>query len=47
MERVRQGRNPRYGVTPRRYDRATPEEVIDVLRRFVRGIVDEALEARR
>jgi hypothetical protein len=47
MERVRAGRNERYSVTPRRYDRATPEEVIDVLRRFVRGLVDEALEARK
>jgi hypothetical protein len=47
LERVRAGRNERYSVTPRRYDRATDEEVIDVLRRFVKGILDEAIEARR
>jgi hypothetical protein len=46
LERVRAGRNERYSVTPRRYDRATPEEVIDVLARWVRALVDEALEAR-
>ena len=41
MARVRAGRNERYSTEPRRYDRVTPEEVIDVLRRFIRGILDE------
>jgi hypothetical protein len=46
MERVKQGRNPAYSTTPRSPDRATTTELVDVLARWVKALVDEALAAR-
>jgi len=45
MARVAAGRNELYPTAPKG-ERVDPTEVVDVLRRFVRQIVDEALTAR-
>ena len=46
MARVRAGRNPAYSTQVRAHDAVDPAEFLDLLRRVIREVVEEALTAR-